>query len=58
LAEKKITIREYEYLVGGLRDIAELKILKNAGLAQQRVAALVSVVLNTIIDVVLKRIGL
>jgi|SRR5688572_21191374 hypothetical protein len=56
LAQNKITIMEYEYLVGGLKDIAELKILKNAGLAQQRVAMLIGFVLNTIIDVALRKI--
>lgn len=38
LAEGELSQREYEYLIFGLKDIAELKLLKHAGLAQQKIA--------------------
>lgn len=58
LANKDITIKEFEYLVGGLADIAELKILKNTELAQQRVLQFIGGVINIIIDIILKRVTL
>jgi hypothetical protein len=56
LIDGDITIEDYESLVLGLKDIAELKILKNAGLAQQRVGQFIGSVLNTLVDIALKRL--
>jgi len=56
LAEGKMTVAEFEDLVAGLGDIAKLKVLKNAALAQQRVNQFIGAVLNIIIDIVLRKV--
>ena len=56
LAKGELTIAQFEDLVAGLGDIAKLKILKNAVLAQQRIGQFIGAVLNIIIDVILKRL--
>ena len=56
LAQKKIKINEFEWLVNSDKELVKMKALENAGLAATRTSAFGLGVLNIIIDTTLRRV--
>ncbi|MEO6549035.1 MAG: hypothetical protein ABIN94_13595 [Ferruginibacter sp.] len=56
LSTGQITIAEFEFLVGSEKTITKMVALEQAGLAQLRISAFMSGVLNVVTDVVLKTV--
>jgi hypothetical protein len=56
LAQKKIKVNEFEWLVNSDKELVKMKALENAGLAATRVSAFGQGVLNIVIDTALSKI--
>ena len=56
LAEKKIKVNEFEWLVNSDKELIKMKALENAGLAATRVAAFGQGIISIAIDTTLKRV--
>ena len=56
LAEKKIKINEFEWLVNSDKELIKMKSLENAGLAATRVSAFGLGVINIVIDTTLRKV--
>ena len=54
VADGTLTKEEFEFLVKGLQDLAEMNALKQAGLALVKIDNFKSAVINTVITTVLK----
>ena len=57
LAQKKIKVNEFEWLVNSDKELIKMKALENAGLATTRVSAFGQGVLNIIIDTTLSKVA-